>query len=634
MGLSVKKGTFSAATSTGDQSVTGVGFQGKALLVWGLTRTATGYSVGPIRFFFGCATGTATEEEWCASIGIDESAATSNTARDWRDTAPAVISIINGGQTQEAIATFVSWDSDGFTINWSDAPSSAWVIHYMVIGGTDVSAQAAIVDIPSALGNQAYTGAGFQPKAVLIGSTLTNVELNTQANICIGVSDGTRQASTAFRDRDAQATMQTSGAQVSDSIVNGLSSTADSIALNAALVSLDSDGMTLDWNAGGVSIPDGLGVLYLGGTAQYWAGVETQKTTTGTKSTTVGFPASAVFGFSWNQAASASVSSTAKVTIGGSDGSTEGHVWYQSADASANSDTDVRHETTKFLGMATQASTTNAECDASFSGNDVVLDWTTADGTAREFAMLAIGAASGATLSGAVGVVAWTGGSPVALNTQTAPAITVAWTGGTPGIRLPAAVSTTAWTSGTHTLRQLVDWTSAAVAWTGGTPVLRALQSWTAAAVAWTGNAPSLAAILSASAGTTAWTGGTPILRTLQDWTAAAVAWSGNAPALSSILSASSGLTVWTGGTHGYTSGNTFGVPAATTAWTGGAPTLASIMAASTGAVAWTQPQVTTISALQAVAAVVSWVQPAAVVADAVGQAIVEWLYWRRRRRF
>lgn len=383
------KGSFSANTATGNQAVTGVGFQGKAILLWGVRRTATGYGSGG-SFFYGAA--TSSSARWAFAVCSDDAAATSNNAR--QNSGTLCINILSDGTpTVDGQADFVSFDSDGFTINWTDAPTSAWIIHYLVLGGSDLSAAATRISVPAVTGNQATTGIGFLPSAMLT-CCVAAATSSTNANITVGMATGTAErASVNYRDADAAATMDVASHQISTRLMSIISGASTTVLFAGDHVSFDADGFTINWATTAGALSNGVGILALGGISAQ-AGVETQKTSTGTKATTgLGFEPEALIGASINLASSASVDTgSAKLSVGASDGTNEGHSWLQSADATADSDVDQRTEATKFLGFSTQPSTTLAECDvSSFDSDGFTLDWTTADATAREFAYLALG---------------------------------------------------------------------------------------------------------------------------------------------------------------------------------------------------------------------------------------------------
>jgi hypothetical protein len=61
-----------------------------------------------------------------------------------------------------------SWDADGFTIAWPNTDANRKVI-YLAVGG--VLAKVLTFQLNTATGSQAVTGVGFQPGAIIVGST-------------------------------------------------------------------------------------------------------------------------------------------------------------------------------------------------------------------------------------------------------------------------------------------------------------------------------------------------------------------------------------------------------------------------------------------------------------------------------
>lgn len=391
MAVSVKKGTFSAATSTGNQAVTGVGFQGKAVLLFGVQATATGFQAGG-GWFFGAATGTA--NRW-AKAGFSANAAAGGDSWRENDTAACIHTITDATGAADGVADFVSFDSDGFTINWSNAPASAWIVHYLVIGGSDVSAKALTFDQPAAVGAQALTGAGFKPKALLACHVFAGSSgVHNSMGLGFATSTTVNESVSMFhRDRDAVATTDHASVQLTDRCITGISSTAATVLSEAKVASWDADGATMNWVAT-PGIGTGLvGYLFLGGTAKYMAGADEQRTSTGTKLTPVGMAPAGVIVGSFTGVASAGIDTgTTDWCVGASDGTDDGHFWHSAQDGQTTSNVDVRTDTTSLMGMATQPSTVNADgAVSSMAYPGFTIDWTTADASPRQFIYLAIG---------------------------------------------------------------------------------------------------------------------------------------------------------------------------------------------------------------------------------------------------
>jgi hypothetical protein len=388
LALEVNKGSFSTITTTGTQSVTGVGFQPDAVIFWGTSLTAAGYGTG-LASSFGVA--TSSTARWAIGTFSANAAATSACGRR-NTTARCIIFIADSAGSIESEAQFNSADADGFTLDWINAPGSAWLIHYLAIGGTTVTgAKAGVFNSSGSTGAQAVTGVGFEPDFLLLASELSGVDSTNIHNLFgFGMaSSSSARAALAIRDRSGETTTTNGAIQVSDAVFIALNSTG-TVGRRADLTSFDSDGFTLNWSTASAA---SIGYLALAG-GTYKVGVETQNTTTGTKATTgVGAQPAGLFIAGTNRAASASEDTTQmRLSVGGGDGTTEGGTWVQSADNAADSDTDSRTYTDKAIGFSTQASTTNAEADISAFGSDgFTLDWTTADATAREFIYAAFG---------------------------------------------------------------------------------------------------------------------------------------------------------------------------------------------------------------------------------------------------
>lgn len=165
MALSTKVGSFTKPTVTGNQSITGVGFTPKVIMVW--TAGANLASGVWTSYYFSCLgfSSGPTNSYSCASNSRD-AVTTANTSRAMTTN---LITIVDSGTLYDQ-ASLVSFDADGFTINWSvinNGVAGAVVFNYLVLGGTDIT-NAKVVNWTGAgaNGNQAVTGVGFKPDLV------------------------------------------------------------------------------------------------------------------------------------------------------------------------------------------------------------------------------------------------------------------------------------------------------------------------------------------------------------------------------------------------------------------------------------------------------------------------------------
>jgi hypothetical protein len=171
--LSVKVGNFQKTTSaaTASQSVTGVGFTPKGLILWTVGSTALNTSgTAGVRWAVGLTSGAS--ESYSYAAGMDSAASPSNTSE--RGAAKA-LTIVAGGESTVAECDLTSFDSDGFTLSWTTNDANARYMGYLAFGG-DFSCKVLDWTAPTATGAKSVTGAGFQPDAlVTIGSGRTSL---------------------------------------------------------------------------------------------------------------------------------------------------------------------------------------------------------------------------------------------------------------------------------------------------------------------------------------------------------------------------------------------------------------------------------------------------------------------------
>lgn len=388
MAFNVKTGTFTSIAGSGNQSVTGVGFQPKALILFGtnvdgLTTTASQ--------IIGMTDGT---NEARLHARSEHSSAISNGALGHSTSQIFGFVDANGGSAGRN-ASFSSFDSDGFTITWS-ASGAQFPIHYIAIGGeelTDVDLSTRLV--PASTGNQEYDSLSFQPDALLaFGGSHTSAVLGRNTDPLswfFGATDGTNEwviASTNDEDSDPTNTYRLCR---NDRFIATLDGSTGAVHNQASLVSLDSDGFTLNWDT--VNSQDAFFVLALKG-GSYKAGVETAKSTTGTKGTTgVGFePAGLIL-----QAAGITPSSTVtdhvSRSLGAGDGTTDVVSSYTDEHDVTTTITKRYMKSTELLNYRSNdgTSTLDSATISSLDADGFTLNWGTVDGNERSFLYFALG---------------------------------------------------------------------------------------------------------------------------------------------------------------------------------------------------------------------------------------------------
>jgi len=121
-GVGAKAVSFSAATASGNQSVTGLGFQPAALLLASFWNTATTSSVTHHRLSVGCATSADNEQ----SINTYDQNGVSPTSTYFYHATNRIL--VKHASTVERTADLVSFDADGFTLSWNTTGTGDQVV--------------------------------------------------------------------------------------------------------------------------------------------------------------------------------------------------------------------------------------------------------------------------------------------------------------------------------------------------------------------------------------------------------------------------------------------------------------------------------------------------------------------------
>lgn len=125
-------GSFNSQLSTGEFPTTSIGFQGVAGLFWSWNRASdSGTQTGAE-----LSLGMVDDEGNQFAVGdiSEHNVGTTNTDH-WSDDG-LIYQNYDNAQTQEGAIDFTSWDSDGFTLNQTDADPTANEILYIIFGST------------------------------------------------------------------------------------------------------------------------------------------------------------------------------------------------------------------------------------------------------------------------------------------------------------------------------------------------------------------------------------------------------------------------------------------------------------------------------------------------------------------
>lgn len=150
------------AATTGNRSVTGVTPDNgpwKAVFLWYAGRSETTDASGEQTIRNGAGAATSTSARW--AVASEDIHAAGTTASRHVQTSSSCLTFISSSVV-DAVVDFVSFNSDGFTVNITDALTAAHEVSYMLFGGANLVARAGREQLIAALGNGDYTTAGFQ----------------------------------------------------------------------------------------------------------------------------------------------------------------------------------------------------------------------------------------------------------------------------------------------------------------------------------------------------------------------------------------------------------------------------------------------------------------------------------------
>lgn len=391
MAFSCKAGTFTQQAGTGDQAVTGVGFQPKALLLWG-SSVAEGFAT-TAQFPIGMAV---SDSSFAAISGASrEAQATMDTRRGHHNTA-CYVAINTAADSFIDVADLTSFDSDGFTPNWSVNAGAARIINYLALGGADLT-NVAIKEFTSktSTGNESYTGVGFQPDCIILFSiALATAPSTVTGNNTLSIGwalSSSAQGVVGVSSNDNVADCVSNRAQRTSHCIYGVNN--DAVLFSAELVSMDADGFTLNYD-----VEAGAGARYVwalclkGGS--YFCGADTEAATATTKATTgLGFAPKGLLLQSFGMTATTSLLSEYRLSFGaGSSATSRNSCWNSDVDASATSNTDRYQDDASIFTVGSAAGAVVSQSDlSSLDADGFTLNRGTDDGTDRQFLFLAFG---------------------------------------------------------------------------------------------------------------------------------------------------------------------------------------------------------------------------------------------------
>ncbi|MEM9459598.1 MAG: hypothetical protein AAGF11_35805 [Myxococcota bacterium] len=272
-------GTFAASASEGIESVTGVGFEPRAVLLWVTEHQAGGWIQGA-RFGRGWSDG---EHQGAVATAWGDG---SNATQSLWSQEHCVVLVDEQGAVLAAAAV-ASFDPDGFSLQWS-TPGAGRRVAFLALGGP---IQARVGNLSLSLPTEVVDTVGFSAQVVLFaGVTVASAgsDPNGGHGFGVAVPDGSTHSSAHYERNNG----------------NGTSGLAEGVAMITAaeapppvesytLSGVDSRGFALERETGSGAI--GTTWLAIGGVSAS-AGVITQPGVAGPQSVPLGFePAVVMF---------------------------------------------------------------------------------------------------------------------------------------------------------------------------------------------------------------------------------------------------------------------------------------------------------------------------------------------------
>lgn len=207
MALQTQVGQFAANTG-GATTTVSCNFQGKAIIFWTHGKTTNPESA-TASWSMGFVDNNAhvIEHGWAS----DDAVATSNVGQGFQ-TVRALQIFTNGTPTAGVGGNIssVAFGGSSFTVTFNATPASAWLINFILIGGSDVTNTFVgnFTNPASTSGVQHITTPGFQGNVVFIlGSQVTATGTNTSAGSTFGAAVATNKRWVfAGNTKDAQTT--------------------------------------------------------------------------------------------------------------------------------------------------------------------------------------------------------------------------------------------------------------------------------------------------------------------------------------------------------------------------------------------------------------------------------------------
>lgn len=401
MAVNVGLVRVSANTSTGTQDITKSGFGTPKAAIFIVNKATTdGSNAASMNMSYGAATGAS--NEWCITGNSKDNVGTTETKRSGRTTRCIRIDV-DGTVVVDGDALFTSFITDGVRIDWQTAPSAAWLVTVILLGGTDLTAKADNVNLGNSLDNLIdVTTVGFESDVLFAAC---QGSLAADAN-----GSGYEPSMGLIHNNGAGTIRQRCGAwnyTVGNAISRGYARVTETYGIMEITTSatVDWGGDFSDFDSSGFSVTTKIAgannvelyylALNFGGVNDSWVGTHDTPTSTGNDSlTAIGFKPQLIFEImSQTEAIDTANANTALAGAFGLSVYTTSDEFSASVLNDIDLSTTDTNSSTDSLAVELQDDTGTLDLEAtlvSFDATGDTLNWTSVDANAKKFFRLAL----------------------------------------------------------------------------------------------------------------------------------------------------------------------------------------------------------------------------------------------------
>lgn len=201
-GFSAKLGSFNVGTGIVGTTVpvTGVGFQPDVVIFWWSGRTESTDTVSGVDHKRGFGVAVSPTDRRAVFSQSDDGALVA--ATDAGHQADAAIGALTITGTIDGLADLQSMDAGGFTLVIDDQFATDLRVHYLALGGIDLTnAATGMLTEPASAGTQDIASVGFQPDAVILFSAMIGADppgTAVDSTMMIGLAAGSSPANAVW----------------------------------------------------------------------------------------------------------------------------------------------------------------------------------------------------------------------------------------------------------------------------------------------------------------------------------------------------------------------------------------------------------------------------------------------------